>query len=151
MADFSYLSTLKVEKDKTARLKLHQIMVNGRSPTLILRPATEANKPYFNALLQRAGKIQRGQGLSAGMVEDNRDDDRELFPKYIMTGWEDMVDIKDGTDLKFDRETAVDFVRALPDWLFDVVRDFAGSTSNYSEALNIEVTAKNSQRGSSGS
>lgn len=150
MADFSHLSALEVARDKTARLTLHQITVNGVSPTLILKPATEANKPYFNALLKSAGRTIRSGVISAGVIEENREEDRDLFPKFVVDGWEDMVDAT-GKEAKCDKETAKQFLDALPDWLFDEVRNFASNTANYADIVDLTVKAKNSQGGSSGS
>lgn len=151
MADFSHLSALEVARDKTARLTLHQITVNGVSPTLILRPAAEVNKPYYNALLKRAGRTIRSGVISVGVIEENREEDRELFPEYVMTGWDNMVDGETGKDVKFSRDEAVDFLKALPDWLFDEVRNFASNTANYADVVDLRIKAKNSAGGSSGS
>lgn len=142
MTDFSYLKNLDV-KNKTAHYPIHQI---AGTPVLIMKPATEANKPYFNAVLKKSRRNVRA--LKAGainqvMIAENREQDRELFPRFVVTGWEDLVDAK-GEAVEFNRENCEAFLRALPDWIFDEVRNFAGDSINFTEDMpDIEVKAKN--------
>lgn len=153
MADFSHLKVLEVTDDKTARYTLHQITVNNKTPTLIVAPATEANKPYFNALLKRSGKsvrAVRAGSVNTGMIEDNREDEQELYPKYIIKGWEDMIDAK-GKDTVFSVAECVDFLNQLPNWIFDDLRQFCGNPANFTELMDVEINAGNSPSGSSGS
>ncbi len=145
MADFSHLNVLEVTQDKTARYTLHQITVNGKTPTLIVAPATEANRPYFNALLKRAGKSAkaiRAGAINAGMVEDNRDEDKDLYPRFIIQGWEDMIDAT-GKDTAFSKTECVDFLDQLPSWIFDDLRQFCGNPANYTELMDVEISAGN--------
>lgn len=154
MADFSHLKVLEVSPDKTARYTLHQITVNGKTPTLIVAPATEANKPYFNALLKRAGKMAgalRAGNINAGMIEQNRGEDYDLYPRHVVKGWEDMVDGKTGKDVAFSKEECANFLSELPDWLFDDLRNWCGNPANFAELMDVEVNAGNSRSGSSGS
>lgn len=140
--DFSHLKNLDV-KDRTARFPIHQI---AGAPALIMKPATEANKPYFNAVLKRSRRNVRA--LKAGainqvMIAENREQDRELFPKFVVTGWEGVTDSK-GKEAEFNRENCEAFLRALPDWIFDEVRDFAGNSVNFTEDMqDAEVKAGN--------
>jgi hypothetical protein len=140
--DFSHLKNLDV-KDRTARFPIHQI---AGAPALILKPATEVNKPYFNAVLKRSRRNMRA--LKAGainqvMIAENREQDRELFPKFVVIGWEDMTDSK-GEDAEFNLENCEAFLRALPDWIFDEVRDFAGNSVNFTEDIqDAEMKAGN--------
>ncbi len=146
MADFSHLKALEVTSDKTSEYVFHQITVNGLTPTLIVAPATEANKPYFNALLKRSGKaakaLRSGGTLSAGMIAEGRDEDRELYPRFIIRGWEDMTD-KDGSGVKFSSKEAANFLQELPDHVFDGLRAHCVDTTNFSELLDIQVSSKN--------
>lgn len=153
MADFSHLKELDVAADKTAEFTLHQITVNGRTPVLVVAPATEANKPYFNALLKRAGKAARQMkagNISADLLEKNRDEDKELYPRYVLKGWRDMVDAG-GAEVPFSAEEASNFVEALPNWLFDELRNFCGNPTSFADFIDVEVSAKNSRSGSSSS
>lgn len=142
--DFSHLQKLDVT-NKTARYTIYQV---SGEPVLILKPANEANKPYFNAVLKRSRRnvraIQSGH-VNQGMIAETRDKDRELFPKFVVVGWENVLDAN-GEKVPFSREVCEEFFRALPDWLFDEIRNFAGTSSNFAEdAVNVEDIAGNSQ------
>jgi len=147
MVDFSHLEQLDVTKDRTAEFTLHSIEVNGVSPTIIVAPATEANKAYFNALLKRAGRSARQVAagkINAGMIQENREEDRALYPAHIIQGWKDMLDA-DGSEVEFSRENCADFLNALPGWLFDDLRNFCGKPENFVSGPNVDVvqTGKN--------
>ena len=143
MANFNHLKALDV-KDKTAEMTIYQIEGN---PVLVMRPATEANKPYFNAVLKRSRKsvraLQAG-GVSAAIISENRAEDRELFPQHVVVGWRGVKDV-DGNEVPFDKTACAEFLEALPDWLFDEVRTFAGVSSNYTseEPIDAETRAGN--------
>ncbi len=145
MADFSHLKAFDVKQDATVDYTIHAITVNGVSPTLMVSPATEANKPYFNALLKRAGKtarVARAGKVNLGMIEENRDEDRALYPLHIIKGWKDVLD-SDGSEAKFTAEDAAKFLAAIPDWCFDDLRNFCGNPANFTETVDVEVSAKN--------
>lgn len=147
MVDFSHLEALDVSAEHTARYAMHEITVEGRTPTLIVKPATDANKPYYNAKLKRAAKNQRvvlGGQITVGLLDESRDEDRELFAKYVVVGWEDLVDAT-GKDVPFTKRNCEDFVAALSNWVFDGVTQFAGTASNFTEEINVAAKAKNSQ------
>lgn len=146
---FGDLKQYAIGKDTLARYTLHQIEVNGKSPTLIVGPATEANPSYFNALLKRSARSARqiaAGKVNAGMIAENREEDRNLYPLHILRGWEDMVDAK-GKDIEFTREDAVEFIGELPDWVFDDIRNFCGRPDNFVRDgisnLDVEETGKN--------
>lgn len=145
MADFSHFDALAVKAETTTDYQLTQISINGMSPTLKLRPATEANSAYFNAALRSSSRrlraVQAG-GVNADMLEEQRRLDKDLFPRHVMVGWKDMTDAN-GDDVPFTGEAAKDFVHALPDWIFDAVREHAGAPANFVDVVDIETTAKN--------
>lgn len=149
---FNQLKTLELKSDMTAELTLHDIEnPDGTSPTLILAPATEANKGYFNGLLRRSRKNMRNiqeQNFDTSMIENNRDNDRVLYAKYIVKGWKHVKDDK-GKDVPFNEENAQGFLEALPYWLFDKVRNFATVVRNFVDidVPDAEATAKNLQEG----
>lgn len=133
MSNFSHLRALEV-RDKTARCTIYQIK---GEPVLVVRPATEANKPYFNAVLKRTRKnvraVQAG-AISQAMIAENRSEDRELFPKHVVVGWEGVSD-SHGAAVPFSEEACAEFLEALPDWLFDEVRNFAGNSANFTDGV----------------
>jgi len=160
MANFDF-SKLNVSDGRTARLVMHQITLGGATPFFVVRPATEATKGYYNAVLKRAGKslrqVQAG-AINAGMMEENRKDDRKLYPQHIITGWghikEDGTEVPgsipdaDGTLTNFSGEVCAQFIAALPTWLFDDMRQFCGNPSNFvgdeETPMDVEAAAKNS-------
>lgn len=145
MANFSHLKPMELTKDVTARYTIHQITVNGKTPTLILKPAAQVNAPYFNELLKSASKnakaISAGQ-VSTSMIDENREQDRLLFPKHVIVDWEDMLDA-DGTELAFSEKDCKEFLEALPNHIWDGLRNYATAPENFVETVNIQVTAKN--------
>lgn len=146
MANFDHLKTLEVGGKTTAKYPMHNITVNGMSPTLILSPATDANKPYFNTLLKRASKAVtaiRAGVMTAEMIEDNREEDRELYPEYIVKNWINMLDGETGKDVPFSAKEAKAFFKHLPNWLLDDLRVFCSNPSNFAEIMDIKTQAKN--------
>lgn len=150
MANFSALKSLDVTSGKTVEFKLHQITVNGKSPTLFLASASETNKPYFNALLRRVGKTSRAlksSSVNTGVIKELREEDRALYPEFVIKGWSDLYDMETGEPVPFSKVEATNLIAAIPDWLFDDIRNFAGDLSNFTETIDVEVKAKNSQGG----
>lgn len=139
---FGYLKKLDVT-NKTADFTIHQI---EGAPVLVLKPATEVNKPYFNAVLKRSRRNVRALkagAVNTAMIAENREQDRELFPKFVIETWRDVVDSQ-RKSVEFNRENCEEFLRALPDWIFDEIRDFAGNSTNFTDdAPDIEEKAKN--------
>ena len=153
MADFSHLKELDVEASSTAEYTFHQVTVNGKTPVLIVSPATEANKPYFNALLKRSAKTSRqvrSGNINTGLIEENRDEDRELYPKHVVKSWRDVIDAK-GKDTPFTVSDCTDFLAALPNWVLDDLFAFCREPSNFAELLDMRIKKGNSSSGSSGS
>lgn len=140
--DFNYLKKLDI-KSKTAQYSIYQI---EDEPVLTLRPATEANKPYFNAVLKRSRRniraVQSG-AINNKILSENRDEDRELFPRYVITSWKGIKDSQ-GKDVEFSIESCRSFLEALPDWVFDEIRSFAGNSANFAgEVIDVETKAGN--------
>lgn len=149
MPNFGKLNELTVTANTTAECKLFHITVNGKSPILVVAPATEVNKPYFNEQLRRVSssvKQVKAGAINASMLEEGRDDDRELYPKFVIKGWRDMLDHETGEEIKFSRKVCEEFLQALPDHVFDYIREFAANTSSFTGMVDVDVqgTAKNS-------
>lgn len=143
MTDFSHLQKLDVATADAVDFELFQL---EGEPVLKVRPATEANKPYFNAVLRRSSRTQRAltaRNMNAGTVAANRREDRELYAAHIVCGWSRIVD-SEGKDVPYTKEAARDFLAALPDWIFDDLRVFCGNPSNFLEdgVAEAEETGK---------
>lgn len=140
--DFSHLKQLDV-KNKTVDYPIYQI---AGEPVLVLKPATEANKPYFNAVLKRSRRniraVQSG-AINNKMLAENRDEDRELYPRHVIADWKGITDSK-GKPVDFSVDACRSFLEALPDWVFDEIRNFAGSSANFTgEVIDVETKAGN--------
>jgi hypothetical protein len=142
--NFNYLKKFEI-KDNVVDFPINDIQ-GEVVPVLIVKPATQSNKPYFNAILRKSkskvGSIQSGN-LNINMLDENRSEDKKLFPKHVITGWKNVTD-SSGKAVLYTFENCNDFVNALPEWIFDKVRNFAATSENFvEEAINVEEKAKN--------
>lgn len=143
MPDFSQLKKHELKNEST--LTLYEVALsNGEAPEIKGKFAGESNKLYFNAILVRTGKKSRkirAKGINANTAAETRKDDRELFPKHIITGWNNVVDAK-GEPVEFTQENCAEFIAALPDHIFDIVRahfsDMASFQDDSEDSLDIE-------------
>ncbi|MEE8608996.1 MAG: hypothetical protein V3S55_15435 [Nitrospiraceae bacterium] len=146
MVDFSQLSNQDVNATSVARYTIHEIMTGDVSPTLILRPATEVNAAYFNALLKRSQKNSRvvqARAANVQLLEESRGEDKKLYPQHVIVGWENVYDA-DGKEIKFSKKVCEEFLAALPDWIFSNVTAFAGNPANFVDGMmDTESVAKN--------
>lgn len=141
MTDFGYLNKIEV-RDQTAEYIISEIEVNGKSPTLVLTPTTQANQAYFNAVLKSSTKKARrtaGSGIDASILSEGRDEDRTLFAKHVVKGWSNVVDAKTGKPVPFNAAECQAFLEALPDWKFDDIRNFCGNARNFLDTSVIEI------------
>ncbi len=133
MTDFSNLQALHITDDATVEFVFFGI--HGE-PTLSVRPATQENKPFFNAVLaknkqaSRKAKGRRAAALTATTLVEARTADIELFVSYIVTGWTNVVDAK-GKAVKFSKEVCRQFLEAIPGDMFDELRMFCLDIANF--------------------
>tara|TARA_R110000851_G_scaffold268071_2_gene420694 strand:+ start:22691 stop:23188 length:498 start_codon:yes stop_codon:yes gene_type:complete len=121
-------------------------------PTISLRNAGQANKPYFNAVSKQNAKSGQARRLAQGRidaetVDRNRRQDRLLFPRHVIVGWSGIYDEK-GLEVEYSLENCAAFLNALPDWMMDELRNFAAVPSNFldddePDDEDIAETAKN--------
>lgn len=139
---FSHLRKLDVKVTDAVWFKLPAI---EGEPEFLCHPAQEVNKPYFNAVLRESRKharaLQKGN-MTVEMIEENRERDRRLFPVHVIKDWKRVKDDK-GKDVPFSKEECEAFLKALPDWLFDELREAAQATNNYVEVGDSGQLAKN--------
>jgi hypothetical protein len=138
MADFSHLKAVRLD---TSELVLWGVV---GEPILVVRPAGESNKSYFNERLRAAERMrQRKAKINAELVKQARDLDRELFPKFIIVGWKNVVDAN-GAPVQFTRDECVAFLAAIDDDLFDTIREYCQDSSNFREVAEGVIAAGNS-------
>ena len=127
-AEFSFKG-LEITDKSTKRYTFYPIT---GEPWVEVAPALETNRPYYNAILRRTKKNARRRisQVSAAMLQEQRDEDRELFAKHIVKGWGNLKDTT-GNPVTFSEKSAFSFLSALPDWLFDELRAWCGDANNF--------------------
>ena len=143
MADFSQIK----RQEATIPTARHIFYEIKGEPWVEVKPATERNKPFFNSLLkrQRRGRrILRGGALTVDMIKRARDDDRDIYSKYVVTGWGGVVDVE-SKPVALSPDNCLDFLHAISDESFDLLRDFAGDPQTFiaDAVTDTEETAKN--------
>lgn len=154
MSKFAHLQKLQVN-DVTAYVHLPEVCPGAK---LEVKIAGEANPLYWNALLKKTGRRARELGrnkISPEAIEQNRLEDRRLYPKFVIVGWEGILDAND-RPVEFSMEECYDFIAQLPNWLFDRVRDQAADPNTFiadedDELPDAEELSGNSETDSSGS
>ena len=135
---FTNLKQYDISAEKSVQYDLVDITMNDKIPFLMVRPATEANKPYSRAQLKSSNKrLQRAvaKGISIETLEANRDDDRVHYPQYVITGWGNVFDDAHN-EVPFTPANCQEFLEALPNWIFDQVRNFCSSPVNFADTVN---------------
>lgn len=142
MSRFNF-SSLRVEKSARAEFELVDLDCpegatdsRGRAircPRLTLAPATKETTEYWKQFIGRnAGRRLRRGRVSASLLDETREQDRKLYPRYIVHGWEGVFDV-DGNPVEFSREACAEFFEELPDYVLDDVRGFAGDPHSFLE------------------
>lgn len=115
-------------RDKDSWMDMPEL---GPQARLLLRPAGEANPPYYNALIRRIGKERRAaRDVTVDDLRKHRDHDRQLYPLYVISSWENVLD-SDGNSVPFDRELAKELCSVLPAQIFDRLRNYAAAPENF--------------------
>lgn len=116
--------------DKTAWYDIPELSPKAR---ICLRPQTD--KRYQSAQLQLAANRARSATKKRGAVtvqdlQSDRDEDRDLFPRYLFVHWTDVLD-DEGEPVEFSVDHAVELCEQMPDWLFDRIRAFTNQPANF--------------------
>jgi hypothetical protein len=110
-------------------------------PVLLLRSPSEGNKDYTNGILRLTGQADGGRKkklkVDAKFMDEMREQDRELYPECVITGWKGVVD-EDGVDVPFSTKACADFLSELPDWIFDGIRSYAQEPENFTKQISKE-------------
>jgi hypothetical protein len=128
MSNFSHLKKLNIDESRTAEYVLNEL---DPPVKLTVRPASEANKQYFNAVI-RLSKKRSGKKTSISLksIEEDRKDDLPLFAKYIIVDWSNCVDAS-GKEVEFSSEECEEFLTQLPSYLFNQIRVFCSDITNF--------------------
>lgn len=134
----------------------------GARARILVKPAGEANPPYYNAMVrlssQRIRKIMRTDAVTAEDSAANREDDRKLFPKHVIVDWEYVeADVPDDAPeeekyVPYSKDNAALLCRELPNHVFDGVRNKAATPERFYQdedepIPDSEVLAGNSPGG----
>lgn len=136
--------------EKTARFYFSEVNT-GVEPWVEVRPATQSNHAYFNAMVMmdtadderngRAhGPVGRTRGRAArsevrAKVSDivrQRKQERALYAKHVLVGWGGWKDAATGEEVPFSVDAARDLLDQLSDHLFDQLRAFCNVDANFS-------------------
>lgn len=132
----------------------------GKRARVLVRPATDANPNYYNAMLKLSSKRVRAMlktdEITAEDAALNRDDDRQLYPRFVIAGWEALEGEpgSDGLDedghVPFTRENSRKLCGILPNHLMDRLRNqaatperFYGDEPTPPDAADVEELAGN--------
>jgi len=127
----------------------------GPTASICVKPAAESNKPYFNAMLKRSGlrarRLARTDRVTAEDSEQNRAEDRDLFPKHVIMNWRGVLDAK-RKEVPYTQDAARELCAKLPGWLFDRIRNAAATPERFldDEVPDAQDLAGNSKTGSDG-
>lgn len=141
---FKQLRRYEVKGDATAWFDLPE--AGHPNCAIEVRPTTRVNKPYHNATLRSTVRRVRkvtSERFTVDDVEKAIKEDREIFPKCVIVNWRNLPDDDHpGEFIPYSREAAVELVDAMPDTLFEDLRDFCGNIRNfYPEGVDVPLDA----------
>lgn len=121
--------------DTATREATYTLPFKGPPQTLRMRCAGQSNKPYIDAVARATAKSGSARVVAQGRidsnwVDQNRKQDRELFPKHVIVGWDGIRD-ESGAIVPFSVEACRELLDAVPDWIMDDLRNFAAAPGNF--------------------
>jgi hypothetical protein len=135
--------------------------IEGTDIDVLVSHAGKSNKPYWAESMRLSKKLDR-LALTYSKLPDRKKREgalelndeflrltRKLFPVFIIKGWSGVTN-EDGEEVPYQAEAAAEFMDALPDDIVESMREFAGDVANFYDPMDVEATAKNSERGSNG-
>ena len=139
--DFSHLQQLEVSQPTEEEPHEYDLYEIDTNPVLFVR-CTQSYAPYENAIRAKRADIERkfrqqrkGKGrkrATDALLELMREPDRDAYPGTIVYGWKTNLDAN-GKEVKYSDAACRDFLRALPDWLFDRIRLYCMDPQNFTE------------------
>lgn len=133
---FKNLNNYTLSGSSTTRFYMPAL---GSKAYLTLAPALECNEPYYNAMLKLSGQRQRhlnkAKSVQCSDIDMARDEDRVLYPRFIIKGWAHVEGDGEGLDkegmVPFTRENSMKLCHQLPLELMDDIRNEATTTSRF--------------------
>lgn len=143
---FKNLEGSKVDPNAAVRFTFYSI---AGEPWIMVRPAGDMNKPYYNAVLKRSAKnrqrMLRGN-LDEAAIARNRNEDKELYPIHVFSGtWGGWLN-ESGVEVPYSPDNAKALLGELPDDQFDELRAFCNEHSNF-RASSISASEAESTAG----
>jgi hypothetical protein len=136
--DFSHLRKYAVTEETTAEYVFSRLQGD---PSVVLAPAHDCNPAYLRERLaanikmaERLGSTKAGQVTADDMIRNNneeRDTDRRILAFSCARSWGTAPKDSKGKDVEFTPENCHEFFCALPDEMFDPVRNFAANLFNF--------------------
>lgn len=118
--DFAYLEISKA----TARFDMPWVTHDAY---LVVRTATSDNEKYNEGSIRMSSKRMTRQAatgtITSADAEQDRQEDRVLYPKYVIVGWGGIED-KKGDAVPYSPQNCKAFIAILPAWIFDRLRLF---------------------------
>lgn len=113
-----------------------------------LRCASAGNEKYRDEMFKLTGldddaPRRKKVKIDSDFLNEQREADRVLFPLYIVTGWENVLDDKTGKEIPYSVEKAKELFADFPEWLFDPMRVFVNQPENFTKTINSEAKGKN--------
>ena len=112
----------------------------GPKARILLAPATEVNANYHNAMLKMSGKrirrMAKSDRLTAEDAAQSRDEDRELYPLFVIRGWEhfegdEADDLDEDGHVPYNRRNAQILCKEMPTHMMDRVRHEASTPERF--------------------
>lgn len=111
--------------------------MNGKTPTLVVAPATQVNRAYHNASMRRAQRSTAGKRRNvSAVIRQQRVDDRELYPVHVVKGWSNVIG-DDGNEVPFSQDACTAFLKALPDHHLDDLRGFCSDIGSFATTTEV--------------
>lgn len=144
MSKFNYLKKAQVDAGLVKEYPISDLEINGKTPTLLVKTASDANRPLFKRRLldaQNKPARKKSKKVTPNDIADIRRDDIGYYSEYVVTGWKNVID-DTGKEVPFDQESCADYLESLPTWMFDALRDFCSDPVNHTDSLEIDSTVK---------
>lgn len=157
--DFSHLDELVAPTDKTVEYELFEI----RGAPLLSICCAQDNEDYLNKIRARRSQIERQvREMQAKQKKSRRlrptdiirelmrPVDTECYPGTIIKNWDENLVEKNGTKVPYTDDNCVEFLKRLPNHIFDPLREFVSDPNNFldlddvsTDPVEMEAVGKN--------